>query len=411
MFNFEENSLINIKAPYYLSSSDEEMLGLVYLPLLGVEAFSTYHLLLSLGKETSLSTLEVEDFALKLGIKTVNLTSIFTKLEALNLVSTYRKQEDDRGVYLLLVKPPLKPFDFFIRSSNESMRELVKNKVGERNFVIYKKHFKVEDKIDPSYINISAEYSDVYIDNLDTSKASYLSGEELASYLQNEETKSKKKFDREVLREKLKELNVIFIQFDENYQEIERVCSLYDIDESIASKIISEHCLTTEGFFSLDTFIKHAKNHNRYGFSRIEAKKSEEISSKDINNLVRKMETLSPSEFLADLLRSQPTPSYLSFINELSSTYKIPNPFINLVMSYTVNKCDGYINFEFARKVAISLASKEINTVLDGLSFLYNREEKVLKAKKKYSSSSKPKKEEKEEKIDIDLDSVLGEEI
>ena len=103
------NSKFNLFMQTDLSASDFKVLALLYQPLLGLNAYSIYNIFYQFNK---LNQLTPHHFLLDLlNIKQDEFINAREKLEALGLLETYLKNEDE---YLYILKAPFTAKQFLL---------------------------------------------------------------------------------------------------------------------------------------------------------------------------------------------------------------------------------------------------------------------------------------------------------
>jgi replication initiation and membrane attachment protein len=417
MLSLEDNAVFTIKAPSSLTGDEEDILVKCYLPLVGPEAFSLYHVLLSMRDEAHSSYASSLDLAEKMGTPLAKLSISFRALEAAGLVSTFRHEDASKVNYIYRIFAPLNPSLFF---KNEMLTSVLINKVGERRVKEIISSYSSQEKIPEDYVDVSARFSDVFDDNIDYSSYERLSGEELNLAL-NEGQAPSLAFDKEEFKDKLKELSVDPACLSNSLDDIASSSSLYAVSPADAAALVKSQCLVSDGSFSYPTFLKAASDFFHYHLDREEESGHlEDFGTSDAARRLKSYNSLSPITLLAIILKSEPTKANRDLLYKLSDVYKLENPVINVIADYTVQKCDGFFNEKYALAITSAIKANDIHDASSAFTFLYqnNRKQESSKRKKKdfedkiLSDVNKKEGQKKEEKVsDVNLDEIIGEDI
>lgn len=131
MIVLEENSVYSIWREYTLSYNDREVLMWLYCPIVGAEAISLYNMLDTLiGNKNRYDSMFNSDLAKRLAISINELDLNRKKLEAVNLLETYRKEDVSGIKYIYKLLPPATPKKFF-SDSNIVLKGLLCKTMGE----------------------------------------------------------------------------------------------------------------------------------------------------------------------------------------------------------------------------------------------------------------------------------------
>ncbi|MCI2068858.1 MAG: hypothetical protein LKJ88_04715 [Bacilli bacterium] len=416
MLTLEDNALVSIRAGFLLSEDEEELLVGGYLPFITPSAFALYHLLMVVGrnKDNYCTALDLSE-KMSAPLSSIRQSMLF--LEGAGLVATYRHEEKGKVFYILRLFRPLSPDKFF---KNPLFVSLLAKKISERRVNDLVSSFMVGKPIGEEYTDISARFNEVYEAAPDFTAYHNLSGSELLAALSDSKEEQVAFFSEDKFLEALVNLSIPASSVQADLKEICRLCSLYGVDEKTASELIKDGCLNSDSIFSLATFKKKAADYAHFAFKGIKGEEEEVFGTSDMAKRLSLYQTLSPLTFLAYLLNAEPTKSYKELLDKLSSTYQAPNSFINLVVDYTLQCCQGFLPEEFAVKTMISLKKNKIATVADGLAFLFQSQSDIQakKARKKelykYQAPDEEENKDKEEETDkkepviVDYSALMG---
>ncbi len=392
MRKIEDEALFQVKGGFHLTSGDQEVLSLLYLPVLRPEAFSLYFLLLSVSQnydETNGYCQRHDVLTKKLSINETSLLKALEQLEALSLLKTYRREGVREGVttvdYIYRVLPPLSGKAFL---ADARLRALLSQETGDEKEMtnLERKFSTVDDKF-IGFAEISAAFDDVY------------QVEEEGNVITNNlDSTPKYAFDSDLFKKKLKEKGVKLSTIRENFDEIVSSANIYQIDEETAAELVVQNMDTSKTTFYIAPFQDSLKKYNSY----IAAPREKKSRKNEITNQKLKvMNELSPVEFVSIRMNTKATGIVVKEIQKLRDEYSLPNPLINICIDYSLSMTQNKFNTAYIEKVALSLNANEITTIEEAAQYLAKSERSASKAKAKKSGGIK--KERLETDVDDDV--------
>src|SRR5690554_1938030 len=140
-----------------LASDEWKVLGLLYLPILGSKSFTLYHTLYHLlnGREYKSDVYNHQFLSDILNEKIGDLKIAFEKLEAINLLSTFKDQDN----YVYQLKSPLSPRGFF---QDTILGHFLKTEIGSNYYNLLSSQFKVKNVDLSTYEEVTKIFDDVY---------------------------------------------------------------------------------------------------------------------------------------------------------------------------------------------------------------------------------------------------------
>lgn len=408
METFDLEAIYIIKGDTSLSSEQEEMLAKCYLPIIGNNPYSLYHVFLYNRKETYFTFEIINSIS---GLNIVDFTNSIHMLEAIGLLGTYFKQSKQKTTYIINIFIPSTPKVFF---KNVLLASLLLQKVGQRKFNAIKNSLLSKETIPDGFFDISAKFEDVFSDvvadfsNLDASL-------NLKDYVSKE---IELRFNKDEFLKKIKELQIDPSILEKDLVDIERLSSLFGLSTNVASTFVKKYCIDSYGQFSLATFKKFAENYSHYKVEDLDYSKQEVFGTSDFAKKAKLMEENAPLKYLQSLLGVSAPSSYKQILDRLTKEYNCSYSVINASIDYTIRKCKGSLPEQYLTKVLVSLLSNKINNASDAMTFLYQKEADYSKKKNKYeldisSIELSNKNEEqveanKEEKEELSIDEILG---
>lgn len=403
----EKDSLLSIQSDFTFSSTDEEVLSLLYLPIVKHEAYSLYHALFSyslLGKD--FSALTHESLSQMLGMDFVSLLESRKRLEAIGLLDTYRKEEKDvkggiKVLYLYRLLPPATPKKFF---DDVLLRTALSSLVSSKEYFRLKSYFKIgHDQVSEDFSKCNATFSSVYTLSVDKDSLSLVD-----NGIVNIEKSYKKQstFSMKKVFENLKTDNFKTTEVEKEKQEIENIAILYGIDEQKVTDLIEKN-MTIDSSFSLSSFIQDVKMTNQYTpVSHEENSTNLQIDGK-MGKLIEGFQRLTPVEYLSYRFNAKPSSFMLEAIERIKQNTGLSNPVLNVVLDYSLRKTNGEFNATFIEKVAYTLSASGATSAYEAMMYLNSRDFEKSKRKKKSPMDEKEDLPSKKEEKDVSIDDIL----
>ncbi|RJX25321.1 MAG: hypothetical protein C4537_04960 [Acholeplasma sp.] len=151
----KNSSMFYIQSHTDLSAADFKVLALLYQPLMGLEAHALYTTLYQLVNKTSRKSYQHNELLDLINLKQTDFLKIRQKLEALNLLVVYKKEDD----YIYQMKAPLTAKSFLVDTIFGSY---LQSEIGEKNVIMLTDLFKM-DMIDiEGFENITKSFDELY---------------------------------------------------------------------------------------------------------------------------------------------------------------------------------------------------------------------------------------------------------
>jgi replication initiation and membrane attachment protein len=413
MLTLEENAIFTVKAGFRLSSDQNDMLAQCYLPIIGGNAFALYTAFFSIKGNNYGDVFSSLDLAEKTGMTLAGISQSLLVLEGIGLVGCYRYEDKSKVSYIYKLFPPATPYQFF---HDPSLSTLLINKCGQRRTKEILSSFTQDLTVPPEYSDVSASFSSVFDTTPDYKSMNELSGEALKAALKESEYHGPSlDFDTDVFLKELAALSVSPQAVQSHLGEIKDTAGVFGIDEKTAASIVKEDALSSNGEFFLETFNKRARDYKHFAVGEREEGQDAAFGNSDLAKRLSAYIGLAPLDFLQAALKGEPAASYKDALLELKNTYKCSNPVLNVVVDYTIQKCDGSFPTEYARKVLLSVLKADCQTAADAMAFLNQKERDRLNRKGGKKGAKAEKAEEKESNQDqtdtsnVNVKDILGE--
>ncbi len=377
----------------------------LYLPLIGKDSFDLYIYYLSHYSSNLLINKILEDNS----IKSEDFYLINKKLNALNLIKIYEKNDD----LLIKVFSPLSGFNFF---QSIALKTVFISKVSnEYQKEMFKKYLY---KVDKTYKEINYTLNDCFSYDV-------ITDENLVSSLKtNNSIKINGKFSIakcfSVLKKTYPDLKIEDFKGEEIAKIVE-YSNLYGIKENkIANFIIKSIVIDESNNKKIDfkIFNKEVEMYLKYDNKLIKDKvNKDEIkfkvdSNSDNSKLIEYYLSTPPLKLIKDRTKGiEASKDELKTVNLLYEKYNLDNGIINAINDYLLTNY-GYINSSYAEQYARLFKRKEINGLFEVLDYLYKKSNKNSKETIKENKvidnkiNNSNKKENKIEYLFDDLDSV-----
>ncbi len=378
-----------------LASYDRGIITTLYQPIIGYAALSLYFTLWSEAKYNDIQPL-VKHISLckKMGIELTDLFEARKKLEGIGLLKTYRRKLDrNKYSFLYELYAPKSPQEFFndpiykgLLSEKISMKEV------KRLSILYSTNHSYDENLE----DITLKFNDVYnLDQDETLKVINIKtsrGRKSLSLVSN--------FDINNFLKEIKNTSQISIKMiaEDDLKEINRIAVLFGFDVATTVDIV-QRCYFEDNELNHKKLLEYAQK-MKQGIRIVDVNNEvKEYSNDDkFGQKLNEFNSLSPFEYLRIKQNGTlPSPSDVKIINDLSLNYNLPPAVINVIVDYTLIRCNDTLSSAYAKKIASTLVRKNITTALAACNAL------LSKTKKKVEN----KNVEKED--DIELDDLLKE--
>lgn len=396
-----------------LSSYDREILTLLYQPFISSDALSLYFTLWSEQNRQDIFELETHDRLIKtLGISVNDFVEARKKLEATGLIQTFIRKKDDINYYIYLLFAPKTPKEFF---KDILFKGLLTKAIGEKETYRLMSYFASKEVNLEGYQEISATFPFVFSLEYDSNifknsgNSIRLRGRKIKSIDQG--------FDFAIFYKNLFDNHQILQSSftKEDSKEISRISLLFGLDELQMSEFVSQvYNFGDKNHLDHQKLYDLASKANQLGVFKANPENNIQYPDEnEFGKFTNLVANVPPFEFLK--LKqgyTNPAPSDVRLINQLSSEMNLEFGVINVLIDYVLRKYNNQLSKELVLKIAGSLKRSKIETAYDAMSYFYrsnkrNDKKPAKKYKKNVSSDEILDKELDVEKIDIDEEELL----
>lgn len=425
MFEVRINSLI---ADY-----DRDTLTNLYQPIIGYSALAIYFTLWSEANvQKVLSFSSHEQLLVRMQMAAGHFVDSRKLLEAVGLLKTRLEKAPGTNIYHYELCAPKTPKGFF---SDTLLFGMLIQALGEADANRLKRVYEVSYKEEGE--EISASFNEIF--HPDFEDNSFL----LAANSKNSTIgRNKIKIDTDFSYEKFFKFLSENSQINERalskaeMKEIERLSSLYGVDEESVSYIVANVYDPNKdkgNRLDFDQINKALINEANYTFitrkSRKKRSNAQVSSDTDLANKINLFEKTSPKDILRLLQGgTKVAPSDLAIINTLSKDYQLSNGVINVILDFVLSMNKNILSRAYAEKMAASFNRENIETTIDAMNYCNEvinknatKKQTTKKNKEEAPSSGSTKKnsksvsqedwnklfEESEEKEDVKIETEL----
>ncbi len=402
----EKNATYSLYRAFTLSSEDEQILFLLYLPMVKSGAMALYQALYAQSFESDLGGgyHAHDDLLGALGLSDVQFLEARARLEAIGLMESYRKENTEtegmsKVSYLYRLLPPASPRKFF---QDPLLKVNFSSCVGKKRYFSLESHFKARGEFqasDQEYVNVTTGFREIYHPEVSADDPSLESLD--AQILPDKEYKSQARFSEALLREKLRDLSFDPEEVKEDWSDIIAMATLYQIDEENIAKLILDSVDFLDGkTYYHQNFLTAVRNYHQFRKEARE-KKNEIYRTGKHEKLLRLFSEESPQTLLASRFNAAPSSAMLEEVEHLQKDFAFDNGIINVILDYSLRKTGNEFNRSFIDSVAYTLSANKVSTASEAMIQLSSRDYEKTRSlstkerrRKRNEMSSTEKKEE-----------------
>jgi replication initiation and membrane attachment protein len=396
-----------IKLSHPFSDYDRQLLTLFYQPLIGPDAMSLFMTLWA-DAERNMEN-EFNHYYL-MNLLTMPLVKVFEariSLEAIGLLRTYCKQEDQDRAFCYELLPPMDAKSFF---EDPLLSTFLYSKIGEQAYRSLRARFTVIDPIDEQFKEVSRTFLDVFKPiRYSASEGMDESGQMMGRNESPGIPFAYSDFDFNLFRSGLSEQMVPKSSLAAVSKElIEKLAFLYSLTPLDMQKVVMMALDGNNMQITEDRLRKAAVDYYKINISRnvptvekiynnVEPEKKVEPKSRE-DELLFYLENTSPREMLRHLNGKEPFSVDLQLAERLINTHGLSVGVVNVLLQYMILRNDGKITNNFAERIASHWSNKKVTTAKKAMELSRTEHDQYMKwlnEGKKKPVSWKPTREEK----------------
>lgn len=366
------SDLYTVNTNYPLDSIHMRSILLLYQPLIGNVACSLYLSLyaeldqLSLTKAPSLFNRLTKITGLTLN--EINEASL--KLEAIGLLAKYKKDTENKRIYLYVLKTPLAPAKIF---NHAILGPLLLQRLGKEELYRTKLCFKSASlNVDRDYENITAKFTDVFDINMLEGANEVLVEK---GFFNSDYGKIENDYDLELFYQGLKDYQIkksIITKDDETI--IKQLGTLYSINALDMQGIVKDSIQNDKLVHQL--LIKNCRDYYDLAmpekFSEIYHKQPvihKSANGNDrLNTHIQYLESINPYQLLKDKQGGrEPLKHDLQIVESIMTSLYLQPGVMNVLIELTLSQCDNVLSRAFMQSRAAQWKRKKITTVKEAM--------------------------------------------
>ena len=372
----------DVRAFSIISDADMGVFTDLYLPLVGVTSFAIYT---SLNHEYRLGDglRKHGPFFAKLQLTSGQFRKGVEALEAVGLIKTYARPFQGKTAFLYGLYAPKDPASYF---QNPLLLGTLRRYLGEDEVQQLFQHYHIENNVE-GYEDVTGGFSDYF--NPDFSDPVY--GKGTLSAIPHKSGKIKTSFDFSAFKSTLKELG-----YDEGLLNkkdlsfVEKYASLYGYDGATMATLVYKNIDPARPMgqkLDFGGLEKACVSSVKFHYTKSEkAEKSQISSNSAIAMKIKMMDETAPIDFLSYLQgMKKPARTDIRLVQSLSMEIGLPNPAINALIDYVLQKNNNVLSSAYCEKLAAYLVRENVKTSRDAM-------DKLLSTSK--GSAAKRKQEE-----------------
>ncbi|HHU55171.1 MAG TPA: hypothetical protein GXZ48_00575 [Acholeplasmataceae bacterium] len=363
-----------VRIRQYLNSEDILSLSSLYLPLMGIDSFATYHALISLDDNETYTFKKLLDTLNIININTLN--KAFYKLEGLGLIKSYHSSK--KG-FLYEIYPPLSFREFF---DNELLVEYLTSHIGEIEVDKLRKRLSVKIV---GYQDITKNFNEVFqtstksvtktieglvkpgikVENQDFNYPLFK--------LLSENILSEDLLDDDDFRNRIVRISYLYKLSEEEMKDV--IVKTIEVDKDFEYASISKNaCYVFQKKYQVDKPTLETTHDDMFIASNADDE------WKKIINLVENMEV---TDVLENISGIKPSVSEIAMFEKLINETHLSPGLINMMILIVSNEKNGELpGYNYFHKIANTWARAKIKTPYDVLKYLENRNKKKEETQK-----------------------------
>ena len=366
-----------------LTEVDRKVLISLYEPIIGSTALSLYFTLWQDLDKSEVISRDLNHKHLMVTLKTTlsNIVTARKALEAVGLIKSYVKENDNLNEFLYELYSPLSAYEFF---NHPVLSILLLNNVGEIEYhdlcELYKK-ISISKK---DYVEITSTMNETF--------------KSVPTYeKENEEIRSKNKLnlnlsdiiDFDLLSQSLPKGMLNDKTFNKKNRElINQLAFVYNVDTLKMAECI-RLVIDSVGIIDRDKLINYVRRNyefnNNSSLPTIVYRTQPEylktpVGTSNRDKMIQVFETTKPYDFLKFKNNNiKPTPRELKILEHLAVDLNLSPGVINVLIDYAIRINDGKLNQNYLDTIATSWIRKGVKTVPQAMDALTKGHKKVVK--------------------------------
>lgn len=369
----------------------------LYQPLIGTIPVMLYQTLLhELELETDHSPKTHHTLMSYLNLPLDEIYKARRKLEAIGLLSAFKKEKDGTTIFTYELQSPFSPRGFF---QDAMLSQLLFHQIGDQKFHQLKQHFFAEKDEQPGE-EVTASFHDVF--------ETFTPELEVVEQMEPEPKTIEGNTDFSWLEHTLKQrmIPVRKVLTPENRRLLSQMQLLYGLDTYEVEKALlwaltETNELNAEEFKAACHDIFKTKNHSQ-SVKLTEKKTPVQPAGEELNEpqtkeekLIRQLETMSPKELLEDLSSGhEASEQDLKLIRDVMTSQGLSAPVMNVLIHYVLLQSNMKLSKAYVEKIASHWSRAKLKTAREAMEFAKKEREKYVKKAKSRPIAPRSQKRE-----------------
>ena len=366
-----------------LTEVDKKVLISLYEPIIGSTALSLFLTLWQDLDKSEVMSRDLNHHHLMVTLKTslANIVTARKALEAVGLVKSYLKENDNLNEYLYELYSPLSAYEFF---NHPVLSILLLNNVGEMEYHELTEYYKKISIPKKEYIEITSSMNDTFKCVTPYEK-------------ENEEIRRKNKLninisnliDFDLLEQSLPKGIINDKTFNKKNKElINQLAFVYNVDSIKMSEFV-RLVVDNVGIIDKDKLISIVRRNYEYNnngslptiiYRTQPDYLKTPVGTSNRDKMIQVFENTKPYNFLKFKNNNiKPTPRELKILEHLAVDLGLSPGVINVLIDYAIRINDGKLNVNYLDTIASSWIRKGVKTVPQAMEAVTKGHKKVVK--------------------------------
>lgn len=368
------SDLYRVEVHYPLDEVQNDILYYLYQPLIGTNALSTYMMLYTEGKRMNrfLHPSTLSRLTSFLSSSLLDIEKHIKALEAIGLLRTYVKHDNDLTQYVFVIQSPLSLKAFF---KNQILTSLLQESLTADDFQKNIQYFQIYKEDLSQYEDITASFQDVY--TIQYKQKPLLKMQEALKNKQS--TSLELPYDMDLLKRGLQDYQVSrSLLTAEDFKYIAQLGSVYSIDAFSMAGMVKEAMQS----FGLDHKIlkkkiqSYCEMNSASSLKEVYHKQPLQYQSEGQSPIAMHMQyldSITPYELLKEKQGgSEPVLHDLMIIETLMVQLGLKPAVVNVLIEYVLGKNHNRLSKRYCEAIGSSWARKHIETAMEAYDELMN---------------------------------------
>lgn len=397
------SDIYRVESHYPLDIVQNDILYYLYQPLIGAQSLQLYMMLTVEAKRMSryLNPSSLSRLVSFLSMSLLDIEKACRILEAIGLLKTYVKYDNDMTYYLYQLQSPLSVKAFF---KNQILSSLLQESLSKEDFDKTVQYFKISIEDISTYEDVTAHFQDVFTIQHLKKKGKLLHYQE--DFPQPTKQDVQISYDMELLYRSLAEYQISKTKLSkDDFTFAIQLAHVYSIDpltlaglikDSMDSKSLNHDLLKTniKKYYDIDHMSKLTEVYHKQPLQY----QTNQVEQSPLILHMKYLDSITPYELLKDKQGGkEPIFHDLKIVETLMVQLGLKPAVVNVLIEYVLAKNDNRLSKSYCETIGASWARKNIQTAMDAYDELMNeRKTSQSEIELKHENSSTPQLNEQE---------------